>query len=88
MGVYFKAKDAFVPLETIDKGEIHNSGLFQPTYIPKFTTPEEFVDAKIEILREHLCIELTEEDIARLKACNTEVQINNMVRTIISEHWR
>lgn len=63
------------------------SGEFHATYIPKFTTLEKFVDAKIEMLNEQMCMDLTENDISRLRNCKTDVAVDNMVRLIIKEHW-
>ena len=67
--------------------DVHGDGHFRPSYIPEFTTPEQFVDAKVKILRNHLGINITYEDIAYLRQFKTEVQINNAVKTIINKYW-
>ena len=36
-----------------------DDGEFQPSYIPKFTTAREFADAKIEMLRDQMRIDLS-----------------------------
>lgn len=56
-------------------------------YMPKFTTPEEFVKAKIEMLEMDFLIELTDEEKAHLKRLKTEHAINAAVSSIIDRHW-
>ena len=75
-------------IRTIDESEVHHSGQFRPAYIPRFTTPEKFIEDKIGILREHFCIKLTDDDITYLQQFKTEGEINNAVKTIINRHWR
>lgn len=65
----------------------HDGTTFSPTYVPEFTTPEEFIDAKIEMLQKHLLIDLTDEDIAYLREYRTEGEINAAVKGIINKYW-
>jgi hypothetical protein len=67
---------------------VHDDTSFSPTYIPEFTTPEEFIDARVEILREHLKIELTEADIAHLREYRTEGEINAAIKGILNKYWQ
>ena len=68
--------------------DVHEDGTFQPSYIPQFTTAREFVDAKIEMLRVHMYIDLDQEDINHLYSLTKEYEINAAVKTIINKHWR
>lgn len=62
-------------------------GIFQPSYIPQFTTAREFADAKIEMLREHMKIELTQEDIWHLYSLKEEYEIIAAVKSLINKYW-
>lgn len=73
--------------DLVGKG-VHDDTSFSPSYVPEFTTPEKFIDAKIEMLREHFEIGLTDEDIAYLKQYKTEGEINAAVKGIINKYWR
>lgn len=53
-----------------------------------FITPEQYVEAKIEMLRDEMCIKPTDEEIKHLKTLKTEVSIDNAVHSIIDRHWR
>ncbi len=68
--------------------DVHADGNFRPSYIPEFTTPEEFVDAKIEMLTGPFKMKLDRDDIIFLRQFKTEVQINNAVKSIINKYWR
>ena len=67
--------------------DLHADSNFTPSYIPEFTTPEKFIDAKIELLQDHLEIELDNEDVEFLKQYKTEGEINAAVKGIINKHW-
>lgn len=60
---------------------------FTASYIPRFTTPEEFINAKIELLQGELCIHLTYEDKQYLRQFKTEGEINAAVKAIINKYW-
>lgn len=60
---------------------------FLPSYIPKFNTPEKFLEAKIKMLEEDFYITLTEEEKQYLKEFKTEQRINAAIRNIINKHW-
>ena len=66
---------------------VHADGDFRPSYIPEFTTPEAFVDAKVQMLRGPFKMGITDEDVEYLRQFKTEVQINNAVKTIINKYW-
>lgn len=61
---------------------------FSPTYIPKFENPEQFIEAKLEMLRGHLKITPTIEEINHLYELKTEYEINAAVKTILNNHWK
>ena len=61
---------------------------FQPAYIPKFENPEQFTDEKIDMLRKHFRIRLTNDEINHLYSLKTEYEINAAVRTILNNHWK
>lgn len=61
--------------------------IFEPSYIPKFETPGQFINDKIEILRTHFGISLTAEDIAHLCQFETENEINAAVKGILNKYW-
>ena len=65
-----------------------DDGDFQPSYVHKFTTAREFADAKIEMLRDEMCINLSIEDIEHLYSLKEEYEINAAVKAIINKHWR
>lgn len=70
-------------------GNIESTGeyTFRSSIIPKFTTCDKFIDAKIKMLTEDFCINLTYEDIAFLRSFKTEGTVNNAVKAIINKHW-
>lgn len=67
---------------------IHDDTSFSPSYIPEFVTPEGFIDERVTILREHLKIELTDEDIAHLREYRTEGEINAAIKGILNKYWK
>ena len=71
----------------IVKSHGHADDNFGVSYIPEFTTIEEFVDKKIEMLREDFRIRLSLDDVAHLKSLNTENQVNAAVKAIINKYW-
>jgi hypothetical protein len=56
-------------------------------YIPDFTTPEQFIDEKIKILREDFYINITEEDEAYLRSFKRQNEINTAIRGLINKYW-
>lgn len=65
----------------------HEDGKFLPTYIPEFTTPDEYIDARVEILREHLFIGVTDEDVRYLREFKTEGEICAAIKGLINKYW-
>lgn len=61
---------------------------FSPSYIHKFTTPEKFIEAKIEMLEKDFLIVLTDEELMNLRSYKKENEINAVVRSIIDSRWR
>lgn len=59
-----------------------------PSYIPKFENPNQFIEAKIKMLRKEFRIKLTNDEINHLYELKTEVDINAAVKTIINNHWK
>lgn len=79
---------SFVPLTELWAREAHEDTDFMPAYVPEFTTPEKFIEAKVKILREHMCIDLTDDDIAHLREYRTEGEINAAVKGLINKYWK
>lgn len=77
-----------VPVGYMNAGSKSDDHHFNPTYIPKFTTVEKYIEARSKILQDDFGIRLTDWDVIRLKKCKTENQVNNTIHTIINEHWR
>ena len=67
--------------------DAHEEGEFVPAYIPKFTTPEDFINKKVEILREQFKIKVSDEDIQHLLEFKTENDINIAIKGIINKYW-
>lgn len=68
------------------RGMLSEDG-FAPSYIPSFTTPEKYIEARVNIL-EQLGIYLTEEDIQHLPQFKTEYAIDAAIKTVINRHWK
>ena len=46
------------------------------------------VVAELKMLQEHMCIDLTDEDISHLHEYRTEGEINAAVKGIINKYWK
>lgn len=57
------------------------------SHSPVFKTPEQYLKAKLKILRRDFCIEPTEEEITHLNTLTTQVTIDNAILSIIARHW-
>lgn len=79
---------SFISIQDLWAKEAHENTDFNPSYVPEFTTPEKYVEAKVKMLREHMCIDLTDDDIAYLSEYRTEGEINAAVKGIINKHWK
>lgn len=66
----------------------HDDTDFTPNYVPEFTTPEKFIEAKVKMLRDHMHIDLTDADIAHLREFKTEGEINAAVKGLINKYWK
>lgn len=73
--------------DLVGKG-VHDDTAFAPSYIPEFTTPEKFIEAKVKMLREHFQINVTNDDIVYLQQYKKEGEINAAVKGIINKHWK
>lgn len=61
---------------------------FQPTYIPKFENPNQFIEEKIKMLHRHFKIHPTDAEINHLYELKTEGDINAAIKTILNNHWK
>jgi hypothetical protein len=75
------------PIKKLSGGYNHNDSTYTPSCIPKFTTHDKFVEAKIKMLEEDFKIPLSEKDIWHLREYKTEGEINAAVRAIIDKYW-
>lgn len=66
---------------------MYNDSLRYRDHTVAFTTPEKFIEWKIEMLETDFCIELTDKEKAHLKSLKTENAINAAVRKIMDDHW-
>ena len=55
--------------------------------VPRFINADKFVDEKVKILRDQLCIQITDKDIEFLRQFKTEGEINAAVKRIINKYW-
>lgn len=53
----------------------------------EYENPEQYVEFKLEMLRKEMYIEPTPEEIEHLKSLDSELRIDNAVRSIIERHW-
>ena len=61
---------------------------FRPSYIPNFENPEQFIEAKLDMLFHHLKIIPTSDEINHLYELKTEYEIIAAVKTILNNHWK
>ena len=59
----------------------------QQAYFEEFINPEQYVKAKLKMLKNEMYIKPTEEEIAHLYSLKTDVAIDNAVHSIIDRHW-
>jgi hypothetical protein len=57
------------------------------SHSPVFKTPEQYIKAKLKILKRDFCITATEEEIAHLNTLTTQTKIDNAVLSIINRRW-
>lgn len=55
--------------------------------IPKFDRADKFIDEKVNILKDQMYIQVTDEDIEYLRQFKTEGDINAAVKRIINKYW-
>ena len=61
---------------------------YKLSHAPQFKNAEQFIKAKLNMLRKDFCIYPTETEIEHLYELATEREINCAVRQIINNHWR
>ena len=57
------------------------------SHSPIFKTPEQYLKAKLKILRRDFCIQPTLDEIVHLQKLTTQTTIDNAVLSIINRHW-
>lgn len=57
------------------------------SHSPQFTTPAEYLKAKLKILSRDFKIEPTETELKHLRTLTTEIAIDNAILSIINHHW-
>lgn len=58
------------------------------SYSPQFTTPAEYIEAKLKILSRDFKITPTEMELEHLRTLTTEISIDNAILSVINHHWR
>jgi FPC/CPF motif-containing protein YcgG len=58
------------------------------SFFATFVTPEQYIEAKLEMLRDDMHIEPTVKELEHLREMKTEINIDIAVRGIIDRHWR
>lgn len=53
----------------------------------EFKTPEQYVDFKLEMLRNEMYIEPTDKEVAHLRELKTMGDIDRAVHSIIERYW-
>ena len=79
---------SFASIQELWRDGPHDDTDFTPTYVPEFTTPAKFIEDKVKILKEHMQIDVTDEDIRHLYEFKTEGEINAAVKGIINKYWK
>lgn len=57
------------------------------SHSPQFTTPENYLKAKLKILSRDFRIEPTEMELAHLHTLTTQISIDNAILSVIARHW-
>ena len=61
--------------------------IYITSHSPIFKTPEQYVKAKLRILKRDFYIEATQEEITHLKTLTTQTSIDNAILSIINRRW-
>lgn len=75
------------PVYKLSSKSVHDDSMYIPSCIPKFTTPDKFIESKVKMLEEDFRIRLTDEDKWHLREYKTEGEINAAVRGLIDKYW-
>lgn len=57
------------------------------SHSPQFTTPAEYLKAKLKILSRDFKITPTGTELEHLRTLTTEIAIDNAILSIINHHW-
>lgn len=58
------------------------------SYFATFVSPEQYIEAKLDMLQNEMYIKPTAEELEHLREMKTEANIDMAVRGIIDRHWR
>lgn len=57
------------------------------SHSPQFTTPQQYLKAKLKILSRDFHITPTETELTHLRTLTTEISIDNAILSVIAHHW-
>lgn len=57
------------------------------SHSPQFTTPAQYLQAKLKILSRDFKITPTETELEHLRTLTTEISIDNAILSVIARHW-
>ena len=61
--------------------------IYITSHSPIFKNPEQYVKAKLRILKRDFYIEATYEEVSHLKTLTTQTAIDNAILSIINRRW-
>ena len=64
-----------------------NPTLHGGSWAEEFRNPKQYVERKLKMLRSHMKIPVTEEEVVHLKTLKTRGDIDRAVASIIDRHW-
>lgn len=67
---------------------IDSDKIYKLSHAPLFKNAEQFIQAKLDMLKKDFRIKPTEKEIDHLYELKTESEINRAVRQIINDHWK
>lgn len=68
-------------------GKNENPTLHGGNWAEEFRNPKQYVECKLKMLRKHMYIEPTYDEILHLKTLKTRGDIDRAVASIIDRHW-
>lgn len=75
------------PVHKVVAAHEENDHFARSKYIPKFKSPKEFAKAKVKMLREEFCVNLSAEDEAYILGLKTEAEINSAFKKMLNKYW-